>query len=130
MEQQNSKNQKPVHEYIKWKRQMKKTNKKAEYNTIEPDEALNMIENKENFYLIDVRTEEEFNFGHLQKAINIPLNIISNLANQSFKSKDSRIVLYCKSGARSRLAATELTYLGYNQVYDLGGIISYPYELS
>lgn len=109
---------------------MENTNKKAEYKTIEPNVILAMIENNDDFYLIDVRTQKEFNIGHLKKSINIPLNVISDNANQIFKSKDCKIVLYCKSGARSRLASTELRYLGYKNVYDLGGIISYPYDLS
>lgn len=109
---------------------MQNTDKKAEYHTIEPSLILDMIDRNEDFYLVDVRTDEEFNFGHLQKSINIPLKEIGDKANQSFKTKDSKIVVYCKSGARSSLAASELIFLGYKNVYDLGGIISYPYELT
>jgi rhodanese-related sulfurtransferase len=103
---------------------------KAKYQTIEPAEALQLVAQKEDFYLIDVRTDDEYSMGHLKQSVNIPLDVIGKKANKAFKSKDSKIVLYCKSGARSRLACTELIYLGYSQVFDLGGIISYPYEFT
>jgi rhodanese-related sulfurtransferase len=109
---------------------MNNSEQKAKYHTIEPDLTLDMIKKNDDFYLVDVRTDEEFNFGHLEKSINIPLNEIRDKAEQSFKTKDSKIVIYCKSGARSKLAASELIYLGYRSVYDLGGIVSYPYELT
>lgn len=102
---------------------------KAKYKIIYPQEVLQMIEENKNFYLIDVRSQQEYDMGHIDKSVNIPLETVSNKANQTFKSKDSMIVLYCRSGARSRLASSELLHLGYNQVFDLGGIISYPYDL-
>lgn len=103
--------------------------KKAEYHIIEPKTVVEMIENKESFYLVDVREKDEYDWGHIESSINISLSAIIQRAESSFDNKDSKIVVYCRSGARSRQACKELIYLGYTDVYDLGGIISYPYPI-
>ncbi len=71
--------------------------------------------------LIDVRTEEEYNEGHLPKAINIPYEIITEVVSKNSNiKKDTPIIVYCRSGARSAKAATSLKNAGYTAVYDLG----------
>ena len=70
--------------------------------------------------IIDVRTEDEYNSNHIGGAINIPIDSISSAVSLS---KDSPIIVYCKSGNRSKTAYDTLTNLGY-KVYDLGGITS------
>ena len=76
---------------------------------------------KENAVLIDVRTKEEYNEGHIEDAINIPHTEI----NKINYDKDTVIIVYCRSGNRSNLAAEELVSLGYTNIYDLGSIDNY-----
>lgn len=76
---------------------------------------------KENAVLIDVRTKEEYNEGHIEDAINIPYTEI----NKINYDKDTVIIVYCRSGNRSNLAAEELVSLGYTSIYDLGSIDNY-----
>ncbi len=102
----------------------------AIYHEIEAPSVKQMLDDKEEFYFIDVRTPEEYEFSHIPGAVNIPLDVISSKAAESFDSKDAMIVVYCRSGARSRVASKELVSLGYTKVYDLGGIISWPYEVT
>lgn len=75
--------------------------------------------------IIDVRTEEEFEEGHIKGAINIPLAHISEIN----LSTEQTIIVYCQSGSRSRQAAKELKALGYDSVKDMGGINDWEYEL-
>ncbi len=73
--------------------------------------------------LIDVRTIEEFNSGHIADAGNIPVEVIAGRLSEI--PQDEPVVLYCRSGNRSAQAASILRQAGYTQVYDLGGIISW-----
>ena len=76
-----------------------------------------------NVTLIDVREENEYDEKHLDKAINIPYTIIVEaLKNNKNITKDSPIIVYCRSGARSGKAAESLKAAGYTNVYDLGAI--------
>lgn len=78
---------------------------------------LDEVINKNNYVIIDVRTIDEYNNGHLKGAINIPYNEIENLN----VSKDKDVLVYCASGKRSSIAYNKLVSLGYN-VYDLGAL--------
>ncbi|MBK5201099.1 MAG: rhodanese-like domain-containing protein [Spirochaetaceae bacterium] len=102
----------------------------AKYHNIEAQDAKKMIDEKADFYLIDVRTQEEYDFSHIPTAKNIPLDVIGSKASSAFSSKDAKIVIYCRSGARSRMAVNELVNLGYTEIYDLGGIMSWPYDMT
>ena len=73
--------------------------------------------------LVDVRTPQEFNSGHIEGAVNIPLQELSQRASEI--PKDEPVVLYCRSGNRSSTAAKMLRNAGYDQVYDLGGVIDW-----
>lgn len=100
----------------------------VEVEMISVKEVKDLVDNldeKENVVIIDVRTVEEYKEGHIDGAINLPLDIISNID----VSKDKKIIVYCRSGRRSNLAAIELIGLGYKNVYDMGGIIDWPYDL-
>ncbi len=77
---------------------------------------------KDNAYLIDVREPSEFDEDHLEGAINIPSTRINSIISNKEISKDSVIVVYCKSGKRSADSADKLIALGYKKVYDLGSI--------
>ena len=83
---------------------------------------------QENVYIIDVREESEFNEGHLIHAYNIPLGIINTIKDE-IVDLDSKIIVYCRSGSRSKNAQEILSELGYSNVYDMGGIINWPYDL-
>jgi len=80
--------------------------------------------------LIDVRTPEEYGSGHINKSINIPIQIFEEEIKGKNYSKDSFIVVYCKSGVRSKKAAQILDSLGFTNVYTLGGIMDWPYEVT
>ena len=76
---------------------------------------------EQEFLLIDVRTDEEFDSGHLQGAINIPYQIIDEHIADINSSKNQEIILYCRSGRRSEIAKTTLLELGYTNVTNAGG---------
>lgn len=71
--------------------------------------------------LIDVRTPEEFSAGHLENAINVPLQSISNISSVA-PDKNTVLYLYCRSGRRVKMAIAELQKLGYNNLHDFGGM--------
>ena len=77
---------------------------------------------QEDFVLLDVRTQEEYDQGHLPKAILLPYDEIDARAEQLLLRKDQELVIYCRSGRRSAIAAEALVKLGYQQVEDFGGI--------
>ena len=98
-----------------------KVGKKAEYKKITSDEAKKMMETQK-VIVVDVRTLEEYNEGHIPNAISVPLETIENKAEAKLKNKDDLILVYCRSGRRSREAALKLIEKGYTNVIDFGGI--------
>ena len=98
-----------------------KTGKKAEYKKITSNEAKKMMETQK-VIVVDVRTLEEYNEGHIPNAISVPLETIENEAEAKLKNKDDLILVYCRSGRRSREAALKLIEKGYTNVIDFGGI--------
>lgn len=100
------------------------------YKEITPSEVKEISSNPSSGALIiDVRTPEEFKQGHIASAINIPLQILSDSLGSKNIKKDTKIVLYCQSGVRSKKAAEILDKLGYANVHTMGGINSWTYEL-
>lgn len=83
----------------------------------------------ENTHLIDVRTKEEYDLGHVPGAINIPLDSIENEISSLTENKDSILVVYCQSGNRSKEAAQKLVDLGYNLAFNAGGIKDFKGEI-
>ena len=98
----------------------------SNYKTIKAEEALSMM--SDEVIILDVREVDEYDDGHISKAINLPLGHI-NKAEESFKDKEQTILVYCRSGRRSAEAAKKLVKLGYTNVYDFGGILDWPYEI-
>ena len=98
------------------------------WQTITATEARNMMVEAYNFILLDVRTEEEFRERRIDGALLIPYDEIWDRAEMELSDKDAVILLYCRSGRRSALAAEELVALGYANIYDFGGINDWPYE--
>lgn len=79
--------------------------------------------------LIDVRTKGEFMEGHIPNSVNIPVDNIEEGMKQAYPDKDTPIILYCRSGARSKNAASKLKTMGYTEIYDFGGISRWSGEL-
>lgn len=93
--------------------------------TITTEEVKEILDNKnENYVLIDVREDYEFNEGHIPGAVNIPLGNIDSITYSTSRT----IIVYCKSGNRSNEAAIKLKNMGYN-VKDMGGILNWTYEI-
>ena len=95
---------------------------------ISPEKAKEMID-KTSPILLDVRTQEEYDESHIEGAILLPDYEISEKAEELLTDKNAVILVYCRSGRRSALAAKALNELGYSQIYDFGGIIDWPYEV-
>jgi len=102
-------------------------NKIAEYRKISAEKAKEMMDEGEPIVL-DVRELTEYNEGHIEGALLLPYTEISAKAEAELPDKDEIILVYCRSGRRSEIAAKELMKLGYTKVYDFGGINDWPYE--
>lgn len=96
---------------------------------IECKRVKEMLDECEEFILLDVRSEEEFAEGHIEGAINIPLQKLAYEVEYEIEDRDVMIVLYCRSGVRTIKAAMILNELDYTKIYDMGGILSWPYEI-
>ena len=94
---------------------------------IDGEKVYQMIKNKDT-YIIDVREDYEYKSGNLPNSYNIPLGDINSISLNNF-SHTSTIIVYCRSGNRSSTAANLLIKLGYENVYDMGGITNWPYDL-
>lgn len=77
---------------------------------------------KDGAVLVDVRTLAEFKSGHLDEAVNLPVETIADTIGNEISDKDTKIVLYCRSGNRSATAGQTLIDMGYKNVYDMGGM--------
>ena len=98
------------------------------YRRITMQEAIDMMSAETGYIILDVRTAEEYAAGHIPGAINIPNESIGTSAPPALPDKDQLILVYCRSGRRSKLAAETLAQLGYTNVKEFGGIIDWPYE--
>jgi len=103
--------------------------KEESYMRINAEKAKEMMENLEEFVLLDARTEEEFSEGHIPGAIVIPHDEIFERAEAEIPEKDVPVFVYCRSGNRSKTASKALFDLGYSEIYEFGGIIDWPYEI-
>lgn len=98
------------------------------YHKISAEEAKQKIEENSGMIIVDVRTPEEYAQEHIEGAINIPNEAITDKEPEQLPDKDARILVYCRSGVRSKQAADKLVVMGYGNVYDMGGINDWPYE--
>ena len=99
------------------------------YEQISQDEAKKLMDTKKDLVIIDARTESEFSEGHIPNAILIPEYEISTRAENEIPDKDTLILVYCRSGRRSKIAAESLVELGYTNVKEFGGIITWEYDI-
>ncbi|MBR2219940.1 MAG: rhodanese-like domain-containing protein [Phascolarctobacterium sp.] len=97
--------------------------------TMTTQELQNKLNAKENFVLLDVRTQEEYNAGYIAGAILLPYDEINAKATIVLPDKEKEIVLYCRSGRRSAIAKKSLLDLGYQKVVDFGGVKRWEGEL-
>ena len=95
---------------------------------ITPNQAYDLMQSQNNCTVLDVRTPEEFSQGHIPDAILIPDYELAKRAEKELPDKNALILVYCRSGNRSRQAANTLLKLGYTNVKDFGGIIDWPFE--
>ena len=98
------------------------------YRQINMDEAITMMEEESSYIILDVRTPEEFAEKHIPGAINIPNETISTEEIPELPDKDQLILVYCRSGNRSKQASEKLAALGYTNIVEFGGINDWPGE--
>lgn len=96
------------------------------YRQITMDEAIVMMEEESNYIILDVRTPEEFSEKHIPGAINIPNETIGTEEVPELPDKDQLILIYCRSGNRSKQASEKLVRLGYMNIVEFGGINDWP----
>ena len=96
---------------------------------ITAEEAKKLMDSEEGCIILDVRTREEYDQGHIPGAILIPDTEIEAKAADLLTDKDQLILVYCRSGRRSKLAAQSLADLGYTNIREFGGILDWPYEV-
>ncbi|MBQ2780494.1 MAG: rhodanese-like domain-containing protein [Clostridia bacterium] len=99
------------------------------YTQITATEAKALMDSEEDFIILDVRTDAEYAEGHIADAVLIPHEEITAKAEEVLLDKDQLILVYCRSGRRSKIAAEALVALGYTNVKEFGGIIDWPYEV-
>ena len=99
------------------------------YEQITAEDAKKFMDTESDYSIVDARTEEEFAEGHIPGAILIPEYEITDRAQAELPDKDQLILVYCRSGRRSKIASQALADLGYTNVKEFGGIIDWPYDV-
>lgn len=101
----------------------------AMYEQISPEDAKRIMDSGEEYILLDVREQNEYDEGHIKGAVLIPYTEIEDRAESELLNKNEQILVYCRSGRRSKIAAESLVRLGYTNVKEFGGIIDWRYEI-
>lgn len=104
------------------------SNETISYRQISMEDAVTMMSEEENYIILDVRTAEEYAGGHIPEAINIPNESIGSEKIPELPDKDQLILVYCRSGNRSKQASEKLASLGYTNIVEFGGINDWPGE--
>ena len=99
------------------------------YKQISAKEAKELMDTEQDYIILDTREQDEFDEGHIPGAILIPYTEIADEAEAVLPDKDQLILVYCRSGRRSKIASDLLVVLGYTNVVEFGGIIDWPYEI-
>ena len=100
----------------------------ASYQQISQEEAKEMMDTQE-VIILDVREQDEYDSGHIPDAVLLPVGTIDeDTASAVIPEKDSTVLVYCRSGNRSKTASAALAGLGYTNIYEFGGIKTWPYE--
>lgn len=99
------------------------------YTQISQEEAKNMMDTQQ-VIVLDVREQDEYDSGHIPNAVLLPVGTIDeDTAAAVIPDKDSTVLVYCRSGNRSQSASSALAKLGYTNIYEFGGINTWPYEI-
>lgn len=104
----------------------------AAYKTLTPQQAKERMEQNPQAVVLDVRTQEEYDAGHLPNAVLLPVDLIEAKSPEVTKvlpDKDAEIMVYCRSGKRAHRASQALADMGYTNVEHIGGIMDWPYEV-
>ena len=101
----------------------------ATYEQIDGAKAKALMDSESGYIIIDARTQSEYDEGHIPGAILIPEYEIADRAEKELHDKNQLILVYCRSGRRSKIAAEDLVKLGYTNVKEFGGIIDWEYEI-
>ena len=109
--------------------QYKENDQGAVYVNITAEEAKQIMDSEEGYIILDVRTQEEYEEGPIPGATQISHEEITEKAEEVVTDKDQLILVYCRSGRRSKIAAEALVELGYTNIKEFGGIIDWPYEV-
>ena len=109
--------------------QAKENDREAAYMNITAEEAKQIMDSEDGYIILDARTQEEYDQGHIPGAIVISHEEIAEKAEEVLTDKDQLILVYCRSGRRSKIAAEALVELGYTNIKEFGGIIDWPYEV-
>ena len=108
---------------------VKENDREVTYMNITAEEAKRIMDIEEGYIILDVRAQEEYDESHIPGAILIPHTEIDARAEEVLTDKDQLILVYCRSGRRSKIAAEALVELGYTNIKEFGGIIDWPYEV-
>ena len=98
------------------------------YRQISMDEAVNMMAQETGYIILDVRRPDEFAAGHIPNAINVPNETIGTAEISELPDKNQLIMVYCRSGRRSKEASEKLVKLGYTNIVEFGGILNWKGE--
>lgn len=101
----------------------------AAYQSITQEEAKQQMDTETNYIILDVRTEEEYQEGHIPNAICIPNETIDETVTKQLPDLEQKIFVYCRSGNRSKQASEKLAELGYTNILEFGGIQTWEYEI-
>ena len=99
------------------------------YVNITAEEAKEIMDTQQGYVILDVRTQAEYDQGHIPGAIVISYEEIEAKAESVLQDKSQLILVYCRSGRRSKIAAEVLVKLGYTNIKEFGGILDWPYEV-
>ena len=101
----------------------------AGFTPISPQKAKEMMDAGQELLILDVREQDEYDSGHIPGAVLLPVGTIDeDTAAEVIPEKDSTVLIYCRSGNRSKTASSALAELGYTNIYEFGGINTWPYE--
>ena len=109
--------------------QNKENKQEAVYVNITAQQAKEIMDTQKGYVILDTRTREEYDESHIPGAILIPYDEILQKAESVLTDKNQLLLVYCRSGRRSKLASEDLVKLGYTNIQEFGGIIDWPYEV-
>ena len=101
----------------------------SSYQQVDAETAKELMDTEDDYVILDVRTQAEYDESHIPGAILIPHDTVATAAEDALPDKGQLILVYCRSGNRSKQASQTLVDLGYTNVVEFGGLNSWPYEV-